>query len=106
MRIIARKTLERYVQSRTGRADQSALRTALEAWYHEVRDATWSTPAELKAQFASASVVGDRVVFNIKGNNYRLVAAIDFKRQIAFVKWIGTHAEYDRIDVRSVRYGD
>ena len=49
---------------------------------------------------------GDRVVFNIKGNAYRLVAAVDYQRQIVFIKWIGTHAQYDKIDVRKVRYGD
>ena len=57
--------------------------------------------------YANASIVGnDRVVFNIKGNAYRLVAAIDYQRQIVFIKWLGTHAEYDRIDVKTVKYGN
>ena len=57
--------------------------------------------------YANASIVGnDRVVFNIKGNAYRLVAAIDYQREIVFIKWLGTHVEYDRIDVKTVKYGN
>ncbi len=62
--------------------------------------------ADVKRLYATASVVSaDRVVFNIKGNSYRLVAAIDFEKSIVFIKWIGTHAEYDKLDVKTVRYG-
>lgn len=61
----------------------------------------------MKENYANASIVGpDRVVFNVKGNDYRLVAAIDYGRGIVFVKWFGTHKEYDKIDVRTVRYAD
>ena len=61
--------------------------------------------ATVKELYRSASVVSaDRVVFNIKGNDYRLVTAVDFEKHIVWVKWIGTHAEYDRIDVRTVAY--
>jgi mRNA interferase HigB len=57
--------------------------------------------------YANASIVGsDRVVFNIKGNSYRLVAAINYPHQIVFIKWIGSHADYDKIDVKMVKYGD
>jgi len=57
--------------------------------------------------YANASIVGnDRVVFNIKGNAYRLVAAIDYQREIVFIKWLGTHVEYDKIDVKTVKYGN
>ena len=56
----------------------------------------------MKAQFRSASFVGDGVVFNIAGNKYRLVAGIDYRYRTLYVKWVGTHAEYDRIDVREV----
>jgi mRNA interferase HigB len=57
--------------------------------------------------YANASIVGsDRVVFNIKGNAYRLVVAVDYQRQVVFIKWLGTHAEYDKIDVKKVKYGD
>lgn len=57
--------------------------------------------------YANASIVGaDRVVFNIKGNSYRLVTAIDYRRSIVFIKWIGTHREYDAIDVRTIQYAN
>lgn len=106
MRIIARKTLNDYVASLAGHKDQVAVKAALDAWYHEVSRATWANPMALKQQFRTASVVGERVVFNIKGNDYRLVVAIDYQRQATFIKWLGTHREYDRIDVRTVHYGD
>ena len=62
---------------------------------------------EVKLIYSTSSIVSaDRVVFNIKGNDYRLVAAIDYGRQIVFIKWIGSHSDYDRIDARTVRYGD
>ncbi len=61
--------------------------------------------ADIKALYASASVVtADRVVFNIKGNDYRLVTAIDFEKAIVFVKWIGSHKDYDKINVREIAY--
>lgn len=61
--------------------------------------------ADIKALYASASVVtADRVVFNIKGNDYRLVAAIDFEKAIVFIKWIGSHRDYDKINVREIAY--
>ena len=83
------------------------MQAALEAWYHEVRRATWKMPADVKRSYATASLVGsDRVVFNIKGNSYRLVVAVHYRRAIVFIKWFGSHAEYDRIDVEKVDYGD
>lgn len=83
------------------------MRAALEAWYSEVKFAKWASMADIKTRYATASVVSsDRVVFNIKGNSYRLVVAIDFERSIVFVKWIGSHAAYDDIDVRTVRHVD
>jgi len=61
--------------------------------------------ADVKRLYATASIVGaDRVVFNIKGNSYRLVVAIDFEKGIIWIKWIGTHRDYDRIDVKQVKY--
>ncbi len=65
----------------------------------------WKDPPELKAQFRSASIVsGERVVFNIKGNDYRLVVAINYHYQILLIIWLGTHKEYDRIDAKNVAY--
>ena len=84
-----------------------AVKAALEAWFHEVESASWNNPADVKSTYANASVIdSERVVFNIKGNSYRLVVAVDYARQIVFVKWLGSHADYDRIDVRTVKYGD
>ena len=106
MRVIARKTLLRYVESLVGRKEQKAIQAALESWFQETAKAEWQHPADVQRMYRTASIVGsDRVVFNIKGNSYRLVVAIDYKRRIVFVKWIGTHSDYDRIDVRTVEYG-
>lgn len=106
MRIIARRTLREFVASRAGHRDRGALKAALDAWFDEVRKARWSSSAELKRHYATASIVSaDRVVFNIKGNDYRLVAAIDFEKGIVWIKWIGTHRDYDRIDARKVQHG-
>jgi mRNA interferase HigB len=106
VRVIARKTLRQFVDSLKGSKDQKAVRSALEAWFHEAIRADWNSPADVLRAYANASIVGpDRVVFNIKGNDYRLVVAINDRHQIVFIKWIGTHGEYDKIDVKTVRYG-
>lgn len=84
-----------------------AVKAALDAWYHEAEHATWRNSQDVKRAYASASIVdAERVVFNIKGNSYRLVTAIDYQRRLVFIKWLGTHGEYDKIDVRTVMYGD
>jgi len=107
VRIIARNTLVRFVRSLTGRKDYRAVKAALEAWFQEVKKVNWKKPSDVKEYYGNASIVGaDRVVFNIKGNDYRLVAAIDYHRGIVFIKWLGSHAEYDQIDVRTVQYDD
>ena len=106
MRIIARRTLREFVQSRAGHRDQPALKAAIDAWFDEVRKARWSSTADVKRRYAIASVVSaDRIVFNIKGNDYRLVVSVDFEKGIVWIQWIGTHRDYDRIDVREVRHG-
>ena len=106
VRIIARRTLKQFVDSLHGNKDHKTVKSALDSWFHEVQDATWKTPADVTRSYANASIVGDRVVFNIKGNSYRLVVAVDYRRQIVFIKWLGTHAAYDEIDVKTVKYGD
>jgi mRNA interferase HigB len=105
MRIIARRTLREFVDARRGYKDHTALKAALDAWFDEVKKARWSSAAEVKRSYATASIVSaDRVVFNIKGNAYRL--AVDFEKSIIWTKWIGTHQDYDKIDVKEVQYGD
>jgi mRNA interferase HigB len=107
MRVIARKTLKRFVDSMKGSKDQKAVKSALDSWFQEVRQADWKNPADVVKSYANASIVGsDRVVFNIKGNGYRLVVAIHYRLQIVFIKWLGSHAEYDKIDVKTVNYGN
>jgi mRNA interferase HigB len=106
VRVIARKTLRRFVETLRGSQNQKPVKSALDAWFHEVLRADWKGPADVLKAYANASVVGpDRVVFNIKGNDYRLVVAINYRHRIVFIKWIGTHADYDEIDVKRVRYG-
>lgn len=103
--MIARRTLTNFVESLKGDSDQKALKAALDAWFHEVMRAEWKTPADVRISYRNASIVGpDRVVFNLKGNSYRLVVAVDYERQIIFIKWIGTHTAYDKLDVKTVRY--
>lgn len=106
MRIIARRTLRQFVESLKGSKDQKAVKSALDAWFHEVLRADWKSPADVLKAYANASIVGsDRVVSNIKGNDYRLVVAINYQFQIVFIKWLGTHKDYDKIDVKTVRCG-
>jgi mRNA interferase HigB len=104
MRIIARRTLRQFVESLTGKRDQSAVKAALDAWFDEVSKAEWTSTADVKRLYATASIVSaERIVFNIKGNDYRLVVSVDFEKSIVWIKWIGTH--YDRIDVKEVKHG-
>jgi mRNA interferase HigB len=97
--------LVRFVNRLAGHKDQRAVKAALDAWFHEVRQAEWRNSSEVKRSYAHASIVAaDRIVFNVKGNAYRLVTAIDYRHGIIFIKWLGTHKEYDAIDVRTVKY--
>lgn len=95
--IITRKTLLEYVQK------YPLARTALLEWYHEFEKADFKNFNELKKVYGNASLVGDnRVVFNIMGNKFRLVVRIVYEYKAIQVKWFGTHAEYDKIDVESI----
>ena len=97
MRIVAKRTLRIYWQSEP-RAEQP-----LKAWYAVAAKARWSSPMDVKATYGSASIVGnDRVIFNIAGNKYRLVVRFDYANGIGFVRFVGTHAQYDRIDAANV----
>jgi mRNA interferase HigB len=102
MRIIARRTLREFVESLSGSKDQSAVKAALDAWFDEASKAAWKNTADVKRRYATASIVNaERIVFNIKGNDYRLVVSVDFEK---WIKWIGTHKAYDKIDVTKVRH--
>ena len=106
MRNIARRTLREFVDSLAGRKDRPAVKAALDAWFAEVKKARWANANDVKRSYTTASIVtGERIVFNIKGNSYRLVVAVDVEKSIVWIKWIGSHKEYDRIDVRKVEHG-
>ena len=97
MRVIAHRTLHVFWQQHP-QAEQP-----LKAWYDEARKASWQTPAEIKAHYRSASFVGNnRVVFNIKGNDYRLIVAIAYRVGVVYIKFIGTHAQYDAVDAATL----
>ena len=93
--------------SLAGQRDQPAVRSAVDAWFDEVSKAEWKNASDVKRRYATASIVrADRIVFNIKGNSYRLVVSVDFEKATVWIKWIGTHRDYDKIDVKEIRYGD
>ena len=97
MRIIALKRLkEHWLLPHRGDSEQP-----LKAWYAVAKEARWNHFADVKDQFRSASAVGERVVFNIAGNKYRLVAYINYEFHIVYVRFIGTHKEYDGLDVKN-----
>lgn len=75
----------------------------LKAWIDEAKAATWSQPGDIKARYASASILRSRrVVFNIKGNDYRLIVAVAYRFGAVYIKFIGTHAQYDAVDANTV----
>ena len=97
MRVIARSTLRAFWEQ------HSNIRQALEAWYHDAKRSVWKSPADIKAIYRNASIVANnRVVFNIKGNQYRLVVAVNYKFGIVYIRFVGTHQEYNHIDVATV----
>ena len=102
MRIIARRTLRQFVGNLSGSKDQPAVKAALEAWFDEASKAAWKNTAEIKRRYATASIVNaERIVFNIKGNDYRLVVAVDFEKAIVWIKWVGPHRDDAQITFKS-----
>jgi len=99
MRVIAKKTLKDFYENTLYKDSKSSL----ESWYKEASKASWDSPNKIKQQYSSASVVGNnRIVFNIHGNKYRLIVKINYFAQIVFIKFIGTHEEYDKIDATEI----
>ena len=99
MRIIARKTLKDY-WSKHSNSEQ-----ALKAWFAEAKTADWKSPNDVKRKFGDASIISNkRAVFNIKGNKYRLVVDIEYHIRLVFIVWVGTHKQYDKIKVKTVKY--
>ncbi len=100
MRIIARSTLLTFLEKHPGYND---AREPLLAWYRHVAKAHWASPTDVKNDFRHASVLKDgRVVFNIAGNKYRLVVWVNYAFQVVYIRFIGTHKEYDKIDAQTV----
>ena len=80
-----------------------AAKGVLEAWFAEVKKSEWQRPTDIKQRFSSADfLAGNRVVFNISGNNYRLIVKVEYKSKTVYIRFIGTHAEYSKIDAEKV----
>ena len=99
MHIVSRAILVAFY----GQPAHAAARESIEAWYAVAQKAQWRSPQDVKAQFGNASIVGNnRVVFNLKGNDFRLIVAFAYRMQWVYVKFIGTHAQYDAVDAATV----
>lgn len=99
MRVISVKTLKDFWE-KPGNGDSEQ---PLRAWYSEAKEADWEGPNDLKSPYHNASIIGsNRVAFDIKGNKYRLIVAIRYEFRIVYVRFIGTHREYDKVDARRV----
>lgn len=97
MRVIAKAALREFWENHPD-AEQP-----LRAWHAEAKAADWKTPADIKAKYRSASILrGGRVIFNIGGNKYRLVVRINFPFRVIYIRFLGTHREYDRIDAETI----
>jgi mRNA interferase HigB len=107
VRVIARSTLYGFVRNHVQAMTQKMVKQHLDSWFADAVKAKWKNTAELKAQYTSASIISaERVVFNIKGNEYRLVVATNYPYQVLMIKWLGTHKEYDKINVAEVAYDE
>ncbi|MFQ4134971.1 type II toxin-antitoxin system HigB family toxin [Nodosilinea sp. PGN35] len=97
MRILSRSTLRSFWESHPD------VEEALKAWYYEASHARWRSPADIKNAHRNASILGNnRVVFNIKGNRYRLIVSIRYDTGIIFIRFIGTHGEYDKVNAETI----
>lgn len=97
MRIISRRTLRECWEK------HPSVKKSLQAWYADTKQARWKSPQDIKKNYRNVSIVANnRVVFNIKGNDYRLVAAINYDFEVLYIRFVGTHKEYDDIDVTTI----
>ena len=97
MRIISRKALREFWGRHTD------ARQVVQSWYSDVKRSDWSSPSDIKRMYRSASIIANnRVVFNIKGNQYRIVVVVQYEFKIVYIRFIGTHSEYDRIDAEII----
>jgi mRNA interferase HigB len=97
LRVIAKKTLREFWIRHPDCEQQ------LKSWYHEADAADWKRPRDIKKEYPTASILADnRVVFNIKGNHYRLVVKINYDYRLVWIRFVGTHAQYDKIDAEKI----
>ena len=100
MRIIALATLKRFIDTEPAHA---AAREPVMAWYRQVKAADWASPAQVKRDIHSAGILKDgRAVFNIAGNKYRIVVWINYPYHVVYIRFIGTHRDYDAIDAQTI----
>lgn len=100
MRIIAKRTIRQFWETHS--RGQEA-RTPLQVWYSMAEDADWASPADVKASYGDASILkGGRVVFNIAGNKFRLVVWINYPYRVVYIRFVGTHDEYDQINAETI----
>jgi mRNA interferase HigB len=103
MIVIGTETVERYFAAHAGHRGIRAARSQYDVWLAIARQSQWRNPEDVKASHPRTSILkGGRVVFNIKGNDYRLIAALQYQAGVLVVRFFGTHAEYDRIDAETV----
>jgi len=97
MRIITKAPLRDFWE------EHPSAKLPLQVWYKDTIKASWQTPNDVKTQYGNASIVGNnRIVFNIKGNDFRLIVAINYAAGIVFIRFIGTHAQYDKINAATI----
>jgi mRNA interferase HigB len=98
MRIISRRILREFWEKYPDAA------THLQTWFHDVESARWNSPTDIKENYRNASIVAkNRVVFNIKGNRYRLVVVVIYQHDVVYIRFVGTHEEYNQIDVTTIK---
>ncbi len=99
MRVLSKTTLKEFWQQ----PNYADSEQPLKAWYDECKNDDWKTPQDIKSLYRNASFVGNnRVVFNIHGNKYRLITAINYKFSMVYIRFVGTHADYDKVDAASI----
>ena len=97
MRVISKKILREFWENHSDSEQQ------LKSWFQETSNAEWNSPNDIKIEYPSASILSNnRVVFNIKGNKYRLIVRINYDYKLAWIRFVGTHAEYDKIDANKI----
>jgi mRNA interferase HigB len=97
MRIVSRKALREFWEK------YPDAERALRAWHHDVKRADWDSPNDIRREYANASIVANnRVVFNIRGNSFRIIAAVNYRYKMVYVRFVGTHREYDAVDAATI----